>query len=105
MRSCSYSPDSSRLVALIIVAISATFALAFGLGGREVARQLSAGRYIGNAYRVGDQIEVAGFSGRIKRIESAATVLDGADGQSIRIPNQMLRESVVTVNADDPERG
>lgn len=93
------------LVALIIVAISATFALAFGLGGREVARQLSAGRYIGNAYRVGDQIEVAGFSGRIKRIESAATVLDGADGQSIRIPNQMLLESVVTVNADDPERG
>jgi len=48
---------------------------------------------------------VAGFSGRIKRIESAATVLDGADGQSIRIPNQMLLESVVTVNADDPERG
>nr|MBA2331438.1 mechanosensitive ion channel [Actinomycetota bacterium] len=92
------------LVALIIVAIGATFALAFGLGGRDVARQLSAGRYIGNAYRVGDRIQVAGFSGRIKRIESAATVLEGGDGQSIRIPNQMLLESVVTVSTETPER-
>jgi len=93
------------LVALIIVALSLTFALAFGLGGRDVARQLSAGRYVGNAYRVGDQIEVAGFSGRIRRIESAATVLEGGDGRAIRIPNQMLLESVVTVSADDPEHG
>jgi len=93
------------LVALIIVALSLTFALAFGLGGRDVARQLSAGRYVGNAYRVGDQIEVAGFSGRIRRIESAATVLEEGDGRAIRIPNQMLLESVVTVSADDPEHG
>ena len=93
------------LVALIIVALSLTFALAFGLGGRDVARQLSAGRYVGNAYRVGDQIEVAGFSGRIRRIESAATVLEGGDGRAIRIPSQMLLESVVTVSADDPEHG
>jgi len=91
------------LVALIIVAISLTFALAFGLGGRDVARQLSAGRCIGNAYSVGDQIEVAGFSGRISRIESAATVLEADDGRAIRIPNQMLLESVVTVSADQPE--
>ncbi len=93
------------LVALIIVAVSLTFALAFGLGGRDVARQLSAGRYIGNAYSIGDQIEVAGFSGRIRRIESAATVLEAVDGRAIRIPNQMLLESVVTVSAGEPERG
>jgi len=64
---------------------------------------LSAGRCIGNAYSVGDQIEVAGFSGRISRIESAATVLEADDGRAIRIPNQMLLESVVTVSADQPE--
>ena len=92
------------LVALIIVAVGATFALAFGLGARDVARQLSAGRYVGNAYRIGDRIEVAGLSGRIKRIESVATVLEGEDGRSIRIPNQLLLESVVTVSSEDPER-
>jgi len=46
---------------------------------------------------------VAGFSGRISRIESAATVLEADDGRAIRIPNQMLLESVVTVSADQPE--
>ncbi|MDQ3378810.1 MAG: mechanosensitive ion channel [Actinomycetota bacterium] len=93
------------LMALIIVAVSLTFALAFGLGGRDVARQLSAGRYVGNAYRVGDQIEVAGFSGRISRIESATTVLEAGDGRSIRIPNHILLESVVIVGAGNAERG
>ncbi len=93
------------VVALLIVAVSFTFALAFGLGGRDVARQLSAGRSIGSSFRVGDQIEVAGFSGRISRIESAATVLEAGDGRTIRIPNQMLIESVVTVRSDASERG
>ncbi|MBA3245865.1 MAG: mechanosensitive ion channel [Actinobacteria bacterium] len=91
------------VVALLIVAVSLTFALAFGLGGRDVARQLSAGRSIGSAYRIGDQIEVAGVSGRISRLESAATVLEAGDGETIRIPNQMLLESVVTVRADERE--
>jgi len=53
------------LVALLLAAVGATFALAFGLGGREVARELSAGRYLRTAYRAGQVISFGDVRGRI----------------------------------------
>jgi hypothetical protein len=44
------------LVALLVATVGATFALAFGLGGREVARELSAGRDLRTAYQTGQVI-------------------------------------------------
>lgn len=41
------------LVAILVAALAGTFALAFGLGGRSVARELSAGRYVTGAYERG----------------------------------------------------
>ena len=87
------------LVALLLIAAAATFALAFGLGGRDVARHVSAGRYVGSAYRIGDRVEVAGVSGTISRLESAATVLQTETGDEVRVPNQLMLDSVVTRTA------
>ena len=88
------------LVALLLAATGATFALAFGLGGREVARELSAGRYLRTAYRAGQVISFGDVRGRIESIETAATVLRTDDG-TVRVPNNMLLGSVVTVHDDD----
>jgi small-conductance mechanosensitive channel len=85
------------LVALLGLAAALTFALAFGLGGRDLARHVSAGRYVGNSYRIGDRLEVAGVTGTISRLESATTVLETEDGEEVRIPNQLLLDSIVTV--------
>ena len=85
------------LIAVLIVAIAFTLALAFGLGSRDVARQLSAGRYVGGAFTVGQRITVAGISGEIVALQTAATALRGPDGRTLRVPNHMLLESVVTV--------
>ena len=41
------------VIAVLLAAVSGTFTLAFGLGSREVARALSAGRYLRHDYRVG----------------------------------------------------
>ncbi len=87
------------LVALVILAATLTFALAFGLGGRDIARNVSAGRYVGSAYRVGDSIQVAGVSGTISRLESAATVLETDGGEQVRVPNQLMLDSIVTLTA------
>lgn len=87
------------LVALLIFAATLTFALAFGLGGRDLARHVSAGRYVGNAFRIGDRVRVAGVSGTISRLESAATVLDTDDGEEVRVPNQLMLDSIVTLTA------
>jgi hypothetical protein len=85
------------VIAILLAAAAATFALAFGLGGREVAKALNAGRFVRNAFKVGQTISIGDVRGEIIAIEPEATVIGTADG-SVRVPNHMLIESVVTVH-------
>jgi small-conductance mechanosensitive channel len=89
------------LIAVILAAVAGTFTLAFGLGSRDVARALSAGRYVRHDYRVGQVIAFGDVRGRITRIHSTSTTLDGGEGRSILVPNHLLIESVVTVYPDE----
>jgi small-conductance mechanosensitive channel len=84
------------LVAIVLIALAAPFALAFGLGGRDMARALSAGRYVRGAFSEGQVIRVDGVQGRIERIEASATVLRG-DAGTVRVPNHVLVEQTVFI--------
>ena len=87
------------IVVVVLGGLVGMVSLAFGLGGREVARALSAGRYIRTAFEPGQRISVGEVSGEIERIDGVATVLRAEDGSSVRVPNHMLVDSVVTVRA------
>jgi small-conductance mechanosensitive channel len=88
------------LVAVGLLALAAPFALAFGLGGRDVARALSAGRYVRDAFSEGQRIRVDGVQGTIERIEASATVLRSGS-ETIRVPNHVLIEQTVVIEAGD----
>lgn len=87
------------LAAVAAAGVALTGALAFGLGGRELARDMSAGRYVGSAFSVGQEITIRGHRGQIVAIEGASTVLDTANGASVRIPNHLFLESDVLVHS------
>ena len=87
----------TSLVGLLMLAAALTLALAFGLGGRDVARQLSAGRYVGGTFEIGQRIAVAGVAGEIVALESASIMLRTDEGRTVRVPNNLLLESIVTV--------
>jgi small-conductance mechanosensitive channel len=89
------------LIGVLLAAVSGTFMLAFGLGSREVARALSAGRYLRHDYRVGQEIAFGDVRGRITRILSTSTMLETGEGSSIRVPNHLLIDSVVTIYAPE----
>jgi small-conductance mechanosensitive channel len=91
------------LIGVLLAAVSGTFTLAFGLGSREVARALSAGRYLRHDYRVGQEIGFGDVRGRISRIHSTGTMLDTPEGRSIRVPNHVLIDSIVTIYSVPPE--
>jgi hypothetical protein len=57
------------LAAVAAAGVALTAALAFGLGGRELARDVSAGRYVGSAFSVGQEITDRGHRGQIVAIE------------------------------------
>lgn len=83
------------LAAIILAGAVAGFALAFGLGGRETARAMTAGRVVRATYTPGQTISVDGTRGEIVSIESAATVLRTSLGVTVRVPNHVMVESVV----------
>ncbi len=89
------------LIAILLGAVAGIFMLAFGLGGRDVARALSAGRYLRHDYTIGQEISLGDVRGRITAIEPTTTVLDAGSGQTLRVPNHLLMQTIVTVHADD----
>jgi small-conductance mechanosensitive channel len=93
------------LVGVVLAGAVSTLAIAFGLGGRELARAVTAGRYVRGAYTLGQNISIGDVRGRITQLESASTLLRGEDGTHIRVPNHLLLESIVTVHSDGPAEG
>jgi small-conductance mechanosensitive channel len=86
----------TAIAIVLIAAMAATLALAFGFGAREVARSLTSARYARADFHAGQTIRVGDLRGEIVRIDGAATTLkSGTD--TIRIPNSMLVERVVIV--------
>jgi small-conductance mechanosensitive channel len=92
------------LVAIFLAAVAAPFAIAFGLGGRDVARSLSAGRYVRAAFDEGQVIRVDDIRGRVERIEPSATVLR-TETETIRVPNHVLIERTVVIEDDAADGG
>jgi small-conductance mechanosensitive channel len=86
------------LAAILLGAVALTLALAFGIGGRDTAREVSARRYVEGSFAVGEDISVAGERGRITAIEATGTVLETSDGTRVRVPNSQLVASVVTLH-------
>jgi small-conductance mechanosensitive channel len=92
------------LVAILLAAVALPFALAFGLGGRDVARSLSAGRYVRAAFEEGQTIRIDGMRGSIETIEPSATVLR-TPTERIRVPNHVLLSETVVIEEGEPEAG
>jgi small-conductance mechanosensitive channel len=91
-------------IAIVLLAACAfTLALAFGLGSREMARSLTSGRYARADFEVGQTIRVGDVRGEIISIEAAATTLR-ADHETIRVPNSLLVERMVIVEAPEGPR-
>jgi small-conductance mechanosensitive channel len=88
----------TEIVRVVTVCLLAGFALAFGLsfglGSREVTRDLMAGFYARKLFRVGEQLEVRGEKGVLKAITPTQTLLE-RDGSTISVANSALMEETV----------
>ncbi len=87
------------LVGIVLSGAVATLAISFGLGGHGLARELSAGRYVRGAFEPGQTISFGDVRGEVVAVETAATVLRTSGGETVRVPNDLLLSSVVTVHS------
>ncbi|MEM9408737.1 MAG: mechanosensitive ion channel domain-containing protein [Acidobacteriota bacterium] len=81
-----------RTVATCLFAgLALAFALSFGLGSRDVARNLLAGFYVRQVFRPGDTVEIEGARGTLSTVTPTLTVLDSS-GTTVTVANAEFME-------------
>ncbi len=83
------------LLASLLFSIGASSALLVGLGGRDVARQVAAGRYLRRVVQPGDRIETNGVTGVVRALHAASVEVEiaGEGGVSVvHLPHATVLE-------------
>jgi hypothetical protein len=73
----------TTLVLLVVGALVAGAALAFGLGGGPMVTHILAAHYVRQLYEVGQHVRVDEVEGRIVRITQTAVILHSDEGQVV----------------------
>lgn len=87
------------LVAAVAFGAAAAAALLIGLGGREVARELAAGRYLHRLVAPGDEVKNGEISGRVVSIRPATVELETDGGDTVHVPHTVLLREPLRVKA------
>lgn len=90
-----YIPDITTTLAPLF-ASAGIIGIALGFGAQSLIKDFLSGIFIisENQYRVGDIIDIEGFSGTVERIGTRSTVLRDVDGQVHYFPNGMVQHVI-----------
>ncbi|MDQ2865126.1 MAG: mechanosensitive ion channel [Candidatus Eremiobacteraeota bacterium] len=85
------------LYVLLVILAGAALAvgIAAGWGGRTLAENLIAGRYVEREFAVGDFVRVDGTSGTVERLSSTSVVVRSDDDRRFTVPNALLTRMAV----------
>jgi small-conductance mechanosensitive channel len=87
-----------NMILIAFGALAVGFALAFGLGGRDVIGGILAGYYVRQRLQAGDHVTVGNLEGTVREVGPVATVIETEEDNFINrrsIPNaKMLNEAV-----------
>ena len=81
---------------IVLAALLAGAALAFGLGGQHVVTNILSAYYVQKLYRVGQTVRLDGLEGRIARITETAVIIETSDGE-VAVPAREIAESRSTL--------
>ncbi len=85
-----------HMVAQIVLAGGAlAFALSFGLGARDVTRNLLAGFYARKLFKVGEPVAVAGLEGTLAGITAQHVIIETGD-RMLTLPNSVFLDGMVS---------
>jgi small-conductance mechanosensitive channel len=75
---------------LLLLVAGVAVALAVGLGGRALAGNVIAGRYVDDRFTVGERIEVEDWKGTIVEVGLASVTISDSQGELVEIPHGYL---------------
>lgn len=83
----------NSVVLIIFAGFAAAFALSFGLGTREITRNIVAGFYARKTFRAGDRVVLSGEQGVLVAITPITSVLE-REGLRVSVPNSVFLQSI-----------
>jgi hypothetical protein len=89
--------DTQVVISVVLVLLSGfaiALALSFGLGTRDVTRNIVAGFYARKLFKVGEEVEIGGERGRLVAITPIQTLIEREE-QTLAIPNRVFLDEVV----------
>lgn len=98
------------VLAAVVFGLAASSALLVGLGGRDVARHLAAGRYTRTLVRAGDTVVADGLRGMVNAVHAASLEISADDGAVLHVPHGQLLDQILRVQRgasrpDGPQTG
>ena len=81
-----------ELSLVLLGGVTVAFALSFGLGSRDVTRNLLAGFYVRRLFKVGEEIEIQGHRGVLEAITPTQTLLREGD-RTVVLSNAMFLDA------------
>jgi len=78
----------------VLAGMALAFGLTFGLGSRDVTRNILAGFYARKTFAIGKEIEIRGERGELKSITPTQTLLQQGD-RTVAVANSVFLEEVV----------
>lgn len=96
----------TRIVQLVlsglVYSLALGAALLVGLGGREVARHVAAGRTVRSMVASGDVVEVDGVAGTVGSVRATSIELVQPSGKVVYVPHGRTLDAIVTVDRQVP---
>lgn len=90
--------------AAILLCGATAMALLIGLGGRQVAREVAAGRYLRRVVTVGDQVHCAAVDGRVVALHAATIELQTGVTGTTHLPHTAVLQGPFTITRSrDPQ--
>lgn len=85
----------------LLAGLGLAFGLSFGLGTRDITRNIVAGFYARKIFQVGESLELRGHRGTLRSITPTQTILE-RDGGILAVGNGVFLDEVVTQQPHRP---
>lgn len=93
-------------LALTLVGGTGLIGLVLGIAFRDITENFLASLFLSlqQPFRVGDLVEIAGFTGYVERLTARTTVLMTLDGNQVQVPNSTVFKSTLRNFTSNPNR-
>lgn len=85
------------IVEAVVFGVAAAMVLLVGLGGRDMATEVAAGRYVRKLVRVGDSLTSGSITGTVNAVHGASVELLQEDGTTLHVPHAQLMSGPIQV--------